>query len=558
MYAIWNDEYLGLEIAVDTETTVVPFTETPELVTFQVFNGISAYYVSLDRVPAFFAKHPSSIFIFHNIAFDWDVIEQNCNMSLHSILEEDRFRDTMILYKLVHLAVEGFVAPMASLKHVAKELLQVELEKDDAIRMTFDQFAGMDIRDIPEAHLKYGINDVIVTYQCYERIMQIVAGLGSETRLSEQIQISGSVALNHIYKRGIGFDLCRAKAKLDELNVELEKKIDILATYGWVRGVKGTKERFDELIKYFNLDVPKTESGNFSSAEDDLVQYSDNHFVSTYLEYINLEKMSTFIRDINLERLNPRYNFLVNTGRTSCSGPNFQQLPRKGGIRELFIPKKDHVFLITDYSAIELCTLAQVTYNRFGHSRMRELINQERDLHKYAASQIYGIEESEVTKDQRQLAKILNFGLGANMSPATFVNYAASFGVKLTLEECTKLKRKWVSIYPEMALYFDVHNTDICITETGRIKAKCTYTSYLNTPFQGLAADGAKIALYYLDCAKIPVVGFVHDEVVSEVPETVAKELLLEQERIMVEAMSVVVPDVKIRVESQISKHYCK
>jgi hypothetical protein len=56
------------------------------------------------------------------------------------------------------------------------------------------------------------------------------------------------------------------------------------------------------------------------------------------------------------------------------------------------------------------------------------------------------------------------------------------------------------------------------ISLTGRIRAGCIFTEARNTPFQGLASDGAKIALFELVRAGYRVVAFVHDEFVIELP----------------------------------------
>ena len=95
-------------------------------------------------------------------------------------------------------------------------------------------------------------------------------------------------------------------------------------------------------------------------------------------------------------------------------------------------------------------------------------------------------------------------------------------------------------------------------TRTGRLRADTTYCAEKNTPFQGLAADGAKIALYNLMTNGFKLVGFVHDEVITEVHKEKIEEMRVLQEQIMVQSMQVVVPDVAIRVESTISERYCK
>ena len=98
-------------------------------------------------------------------------------------------------------------------------------------------------------------------------------------------------------------------------------------------------------------------------------------------------------------------------------------------------------------------------------------------------------------------------------------------------------------------------------TLTGRRRGNTTFCAEKNTPFQGLAADGAKLALYNMDKHGFKIVGFVHDEIISEIPNTnkeQVSELLRLQESIMVSSMQQVVPDVKISVESQISECYTK
>ena len=95
-------------------------------------------------------------------------------------------------------------------------------------------------------------------------------------------------------------------------------------------------------------------------------------------------------------------------------------------------------------------------------------------------------------------------------------------------------------------------------TLTGRKRGNTKFCAEKNTPFQGLAADGAKLSLYELDKKGFKIVGFVHDEIITEVDKEDAEELLVIQEKIMIDNMKKVVPDIKIGVESQISNVYTK
>ena len=95
-------------------------------------------------------------------------------------------------------------------------------------------------------------------------------------------------------------------------------------------------------------------------------------------------------------------------------------------------------------------------------------------------------------------------------------------------------------------------------TLTGRKRGNTTYCAEKNTPFQGLSADGAKLALYNLDREGFKVVGFVHDEIICEVSTEESEEKLVIQERIMIDSMRSVIPDIRISVDSMISERYCK
>ncbi len=97
------------------------------------------------------------------------------------------------------------------------------------------------------------------------------------------------------------------------------------------------------------------------------------------------------------------------------------------------------------------------------------------------------------------------------------------------------------------------------ITRTGRVRAGADYGEARNTPFQGLAADGAKVAMWEMHKQGLPVVAFIHDEFVVEVSEAKADDTLKQVSQIMVEGMkSVVGNGIPIDVEGQVSKVWKK
>ncbi len=554
---------MGSFLSLDTETTMAPFHETPDLVLFAGWNGSETFFVKREDVFDFLYTHKGAQQVWHNYPFDRDVLVKHDPRILDLLIfaeEQGHVWDTMILYRLYMLAKEGNVPFKYSLKHCCQEELNIDISKESEVRTTFEDYLHTPIEQIPSAHLDYAASDVIHTGKLFKHLIKKIRVLngGDESMLSHGIQILGAVALQQVYKNGIGLDQEKREKYLEEKNKLLEINQEILASEGWIRGVKGANQQFNEIVDYLELDLPKTENGDYSSKAEDLEQYGNIPFIRAYLEYIKIEKETTFVRDLTDTRVHPRYDLLKNTGRTGCSKPNFQQLPRAGEIRSMFIPTKGNVFLITDYSTLELCTLAQICYDYYGFSTMRDMINDGRDPHRYFASVITGKSEEEITKDERQKAKAANFGFPGGLGAPAFREYAStSYGVDITLEESSELRQKWIEAFPEMKNYLRGEDSEVW-TLTGRIRSNCFYSAGKNTPFQGLAADGAKCALYDLNKEGFKIVGFVHDEIITECPPEQAHSQLKKQEQIMIDAMNYVVPDVTITVESVISECYTK
>jgi len=98
----------------------------------------------------------------------------------------------------------------------------------------------------------------------------------------------------------------------------------------------------------------------------------------------------------------PTFNELVASGRTSSINPNLQNPPRKGGIRECFIPRPGFYYAFCDYSFIELCTLAQSCLEMFGWSEMADAINAGLDPHLDMAASMLGIAYDEALLRKKQ------------------------------------------------------------------------------------------------------------------------------------------------------------
>ena len=565
----WDGQFLGEEVAIDTETTIAPFTSRDHrLITFQAYAGKGVcFFVEKKDIRSFLNKHIGSRLIFHNAPFDVGVLEHEVPKALlHRFYDNNQIFDTLVMFKLLHLAVVGYVPPrnLCTLKALSGKVLNRHMAKDMEVRGTFEQFEHTPTMQIPKEWLRYAAQDAANTYDIYCTLLAEITKIDNKgTLLSHHIQVKGHYATDNMIKNGIGVDLGRVKELTESIKRDIKAYEDRLAVWGWVRGRPNIRLVEAQIFERIGIKdkMPKTDTGLMSKSYDHLIPYKDMPFVSDYMGFIKLEKLLAFLDPLNMSVLHPQYEFLVNTGRLSCSKPNFQNLPRAGDVRSCFVPKdKGNTFAIIDYTGVELCTLAQVQYTKFDVSTMGDLLNKGVDLHTHFAMQAFN--KKDVTKEERQLGKIMNFGNCANMGAETFVNYAKGFGVTLSEVEATQLKKVWLETFPEMEAFFrgaaqavQKNPKPMSETLTGRQRADCTYTSYLNTQFQGLASDGLKLAMYELIKNGHHVVGVVHDEIVLEVPKGSDVKPI---EDIMVEQMRKVTPHVHIGVETTLSEEYCK
>jgi len=137
-------------------------------------------------------------------------------------------------------------------------------------------------------------------------------------------------------------------------------------------------------------------------------------------------------------------------------------------------------------------------------------------------------------------------------------NMLLEYDVNLTIERCKELKDLWLKAFPEMQIFFS-DDKKYAVTLSGRLRANAGYCDSKNTQFQGLAADGAKIALYNLTKKDYRIVAFVHDEVIIEL--SLKKDYTAEAEKIsgiMINSMQKICPDVKVKTEYSIMERWYK
>lgn len=599
----------GEFLAVDTETEKLVIGAPIKPVLLQVANvsarrvqlvwhrDIGAYWTQ------FLVANPGALIIMHNAPFDMDVLGMFHDPRLEALVDSGRLVDTSIRYVL-HALREGFFVGRYALDHAVNKLLGVKLEKDEEIRLTFKQSmvpdaswtdfiqwfeAGADPALMPPEtsltvpHIRYAALDPIATARLYECLPR-------ERLDTEDVQLRGYFGLQWITKNGFAVDTEERERLEKQFQGLVGKDLDILSYWGFIPREKGNKgvaqEVMETIEQQLDVHLPRTEKSGEISVNNKMLDVLLQAgvpipaFVRALRGYTHNNKMlSTYLHKDLVgvdDRVHPSFSPLVKTGRTSCREPNIQNVPRDGGLRGIYVAKPGHVLLASDYSQIELCALAQSCLHRFGRSRLAEVINSGQDVHHWFGQLIKQNDkrpESEKSTDKqyRQLAKIPNFGLPGGLGAAKLVEYARfNYKVSITEDTAKELKALWLSTFPEMALhlkpridptaYPDGQQWYMAETVNGRLAIHETYNTACNYPFQGLVADGAKVAAWWLYLRRLPVVNFVHDEFILELREDDPKlqETIREVSAIMVDAMKLFIPDVKVKTESALMRRWSK
>lgn len=392
------------------------------------------------------------------------------------------------------------------------------------------------------------------------------------------------------------------------------------------RNMDAIRERVARWYIEHALDVPMTAGGESGiqqvSTDRDTLSATDDpdlQLLADIGEFGTLK--STFLPAFMggwEHPLHPRFNPLVATGRPSASNPNIYNIPRLPGVRECIVAREGYVFVDADFSQAELCSLAQLCYDKFGFSRMREVIKSGLDLHgvfsvelievmnKAGACRLEPMDYDAFMKlykakdkdadDIRQVAKIYDFGLPGGVGEKAFVTQARvkSRGAVIIPPGTFKpAKRKWLDTFSEVERLFEWVSDRTRLTReelallparapgdpipskkftfvqhrSGRRRGGCNYTEGCNTGFQGLTADGAKNALLKVFTAchtkgdalyGARPVAMIYDEILLETPRAIAGHGWKRFVQLMQDGMNEYTPDVPSTATCEAMVHWSK
>ena len=344
---------------------------------------------------------------------------------------------------------------------------------------------------------------------------------------------------------------------LDSLQKDMDKNLDDIAKK--IYAVCGEEFNINSptqlgIILFEHMNLPFThknaKSKRYNTDASTILKLSKTiPELKLIIDYRNLVKLnSTYLeglKDYIREdgKIHTIYKqALTRTGRLSSLDPNMQNIPSKKEdgklVKKAFLPEYDS-FLSTDYSQIELRVLAHLS----GSKELINAFNNNIDIHKQVASDIFGVPLEEVTTLQRSKAKAVVFGIVYGIS-----SFGLSENLQIRPTEAKELIEKFNEMYPGVKEYMDnvvrdAYSNGYVRTLFNRKRniEELTNKNYMirqageriamNTPIQGTSADILKMAMIKIDeemtknNLKSKLLLQVHDELIFDCVDSEKEEL---------------------------------
>ena len=549
----WLERLRDAELfAFDTETTSLDYMQAEIVgVSFCVEPGHAAYVPLAHRYPGApqqldrdavlkrlepLLSDPQHAKLGHHLKYDAHVLRN------HGIELRGMRYDSML---------ESYVLNSTATRHdldsTARHYLGVET-------IHYEDVAGKGAKQIPfdqvpvERAAEYSAEDSDVSLRLHHALWSQIERLPRVRQLYEEIEQPLVPVLLDMEHLGVLIDTAMLRKQSHEIArslLGLEQAAHAAA--GAPFNLDSPKQLQEILFGRLGLPVKrKTATGQPSTAEDVLEELADDYELPRIiLDYRGLAKLKSTYTDKLPAQVDPRtgrvhtsyHQAVAATGRLSSTDPNLQNIPVRTPegrrIRQAFIAPPGHVLMAADYSQIELRIMAHLS----GDESLLRAFAEDRDIHQATAAEVFGLEPSAVTADQRRAAKAINFGLIYGMS---------AFGLARQLGIERGAAQKYVDLYferyPGVKRYMD--DTRSMAREQGFVETVFGRRLYLpdirsrnqqlrqyaersaiNAPMQGTAADIIKRAMIevhrWLAGGKVHarLVMQVHDELVLEVAE---------------------------------------
>jgi DNA polymerase I-like protein with 3'-5' exonuclease and polymerase domains len=567
-------------VGLDTETTELdPYTSRLRLI--QLATTDRVYIVDFDHFAngdstksdalaplRRLLEAPRPIKIAHNAKFDAKFIKHNLGVDLGGLF------DTLLASQLVGA---GDIEERHGLETVASRYLNEAVDKSE--RLSNWNF------ELTEAQLEYAARDAAVLLPLREKLIE---RLKSES-LVKVAQLEFECVMPVVDIELAGFYMHKERW-LEQLSIVEKRRIElaeqlqeVLAEETLQGSLFGGPQREDinldsqqQLTKALTrLGIPVPDSTRNWKLEPLRAEYP---IIGTLLEYRTVQKALTSYGENMIGMINPVTSRLhadfrqigAPTGRFACTNPNIQQVPHSVEYRRCFSGyPAGRKLIIADYSQIELRILAEFS----GDRGFIEAFNSGADLHRVTAAQVFNAALDQVTKEQRDFAKRLNFGVVYGIGAQRFAMMTG-----LSVPDAENVLRRYFTTYRQLDTYLrDAADRAVrerqARTASGRLvrfrydendrqQISMTQRNGKNTPIQGTSADILKRALRLLKEelreTNAKVVNIIHDEIVVEADADETESVAEKVERVMRVAGEEYLKTVPVKVETEIADEWIK
>ena len=498
------------------------------------------------------------------------IIGQNLKFDL-SILKNEKielsnfYADTMLMSYVINSTLTRHNLDALCEKYLGRQLIKFE-EVMGKGKNRYKNFGDVPIKDATA----YAAEDAEATFSLFQKLSSLIDE--DARKLLKDVEYPLVFVLMNMEREGTMIDIKHLKKLSNHFGSRLmslvQKIYEVSETRFNIDSPKQLSEVLFEKLCLPTQGLKKTSSGYYSTSEAILQKLSHDHeIVKDILEYRSLAKLKSTYTDKLSEicdarsRVHTSYQQAVtSTGRLSSSEPNLQNIPIRTNegitIREAFVAPKGSKILAIDYSQIELRLMAHYSKDDI----MIDAFNNNEDIHKRTASEVFGVDIEDVTGEMRRNAKTINFGLLYGMS---------AFGLSNQLG----VSRAEAEIF--LQNYFDKYSKVRSFMETTTNKAKknkfvttlygrkihvpniespnymlrqASERAAINGPLQGSAADIIKVAMVSINRwisenrSPIKLLLQVHDELLFEVPENYVEKDIQSLVNIMEETTLIDVP----------------
>ena len=366
----------------------------------------------------------------------------------------------------------------------------------------------------------------------------------SQTKVLQELELPLIPILSGMENLGIRTDRNQLREFSKSLEVTIQITTQKIYELAGQQFTIGSPKQLGEIL-FDKLKIPgaqKTKTGYATGVEVLSLIAPEHEIAQEVLNWRELTKLKSTYAD-SLEkliqddgRIHTTYNQAVAaTGRLSSNDPNLQNIPIRTelgrGIRKAFVATEGYKFASLDYSQIELRVLAHLC----GEPALVDAFNRHVDVHTVTAQQMFGLGEGQATKEQRRLAKMLNYAVLYGVSE---YGLAQQLGGGFSIAEAKELIRLYNERFPTVldftkSIVGEAKSKGFTTTLCGRrryfpdihapkiMERKYAERQAMNAPIQGTAADMLKLAMIQVDKhiqgTSTRMLLNVHDELVFEI-----------------------------------------